>query len=183
MSGGDSFKWRYRGICHKFGDDLQHDAQMISFDFVIRRVMDAQTLIPHLFQGMRPDFHKIARPGDIIIAGKNFGKGKAHIQAYIAMQALGLAVACESMPYNTYRALIGLGFTFMTGCAGIGTLVEDGDDIEIDFRSGFFANHTRGMEREFKPLPARALDIIRMGGTQGVLRDWWEKEQAAGGGA
>ncbi len=181
MTTGDDFNWRYHGRCHKFGDDLAHDAQMISFDFVIRRVMDPQVLIPHLFEGVRPDFHKVAKPGDIVIAGRNFGKGKAHIQAYIAMKALGLAVACESMPYNTSRALIGMGFTFMSGCVGIGALIEDGDDIEIDFRSGFFANHTRHTEQVFKPLPERALDIIRAGGTKGVLREWWAKEQATTG--
>ena len=169
--------WVYRGTCHKFGDDLQHDGQMISFDYVIRRVTDPDELIPHLFETLRPDFHARAKPGDIVVAGKQFGKGKAHVQAYIAMKALGLAVACESMPYNTYRGLIGVGFTFMNGCAGILDLVEDGDEIEIDFRSGAFFNHTRAIRREFTPLPERALEIIRMGGTQGVLKDWWAKEQ------
>ena len=94
------------------------------------------------------------------------------------MKALGVAVACESMPYNTYRALIGLGFTFITGCVGILDIVDDGDEVEIDFRSGAFTNHTRGVQRQFNPLPERALDIIRIGGTQGVLKDWWAKEQA-----
>lgn len=99
------------------------------------------------------------------------------MQAYIAMKAMGLAVVCESMPYNTYRGLIGIGFTFMNVCAGILDLVEDGDELEVDFRTGAFTNHTRGVEREFKPLPERALDNIRVGGTQGVLEDWWAKEQ------
>ncbi len=179
MSALGDYQWRYRGACHKFGDDLRHDGEMISFDFVIRRIMAPAALIPHLFAASRPDFHKRARPGDIIVAGQNFGKGKAHIQAYIAMRALGLVVACESMPYNTYRALIGLGFTFMTGCAGIVALVDDGDDIEIDFRSGFFANHTRNIERAFAPLPERALAIIELGGTQGVLRDWLAGQERA----
>ena len=124
----DNQSWLYRGACHKFGDDLQHDGQMIAFDYVIRRITDPAELIAHLFETLRPRFHEQVRAGDILIAGKQFGKGKAHVQAYIAMKALGLAVACESMPYNTYRALIGTGFTFMTGCAGILELVDDGDD-------------------------------------------------------
>jgi len=171
-------QWRYRGRCHRFGDNLEHDAQMISFDFVIRRVMDPQVLIPHLFETTRPDFHRNVKAGDIVVAGRNFGKGKAHIQAYIAMKALGLALACESMPYNTYRALIGLGFTFMTGCTGLAALVDDGDEIEVDFSTGVFTNHTQGSQHQFKPLPERALEIIRLGGTQGVLRNWWAREQA-----
>ncbi|MCA3070501.1 MAG: hypothetical protein ING90_18055 [Rhodocyclaceae bacterium] len=177
-------EWHYRGTCHRFGDDVEHDAQMISFDYVIRRVMDPEVLIPHLFESSRPDFHQHAKPGDLVIAGRNFGKGKAHIQAYVAMKAMGLALACESMPYNTYRALIGLGFTFMTGCTGIAAMVDDGDEVEIDFRSGAFCNHSRGTSHAFKPLPERALEIIRQGGTQGVLRAWWAAQQPAaqGGG-
>lgn len=170
-------RWVYRGACHKFGDNLEHDGEMIAFDYVIRRIVNPDELVPHLFETTRPHFHTSAKPGDIVVAGKQFGKGKAHVQAYIAMKAMGLAVACESMPYNTYRGLIGIGFTFMNGCAGILDLVEDGDEIEIDFRSGAFTNHARGIHHAFKPLPERALEIIRVGGSQGVLKAWWEKER------
>jgi 3-isopropylmalate/(R)-2-methylmalate dehydratase small subunit len=172
-------RWRYRGTCYKFGDDLEHDGQMIAFDYVIKGIVAPEALIPHLFETTRPDFHRRAKPGDIIVAGKHFGKGKAHRQAYIAMKAMGLAVACESLPYNTYLLLVGLGLPFMTRCAGIAELVEDGDDIEIDFHSGRFFNHTRSVEHQFNPLPERALEIIGLGGTKGMLRDWWAKEQAA----
>lgn len=178
MSTADN-RWLYRSVCHKFGDNLEHDGQMIDFEYVIKGVMAPEVLIPHLFEQMRPDFGKRAKAGDIIVAGKNFGKGKAHRQAYIAMKAMGLAVACESLPHNTYLLLVGLGMPFMTRCVGITDLVEDGDDIEIDFSTGRFFNHTRTIEHQFDPLPERALDIIRLGGTKGMLRDWWAKEQAA----
>ena len=76
----EGHRWLYRGACHKFGDNLQHDGQMIAFDYVIRRVTDPAKLIPHLFESVRPDFHKRANRGDVVIAGKQFGKGKAHVQ-------------------------------------------------------------------------------------------------------
>ncbi len=177
MSACDAGRWRYRGTCHKFGDDIRHDEDMISFEFVTKRVTEPELLIPHLFETMRPEFHKRAKAGDILIAGRNFGKGKAHIQAYIALKTLGVAIACESMPYKIYRLLVGYGVTFMTGCTGIAALVEDGDDVEIDFRTGDLQNHTRGTKHKFTPLPERALEIIRLGGTEGMLRDWWAKEQ------
>lgn len=169
--------WVYRGKCRKFGDGLQHDGQMIAFEYVIKRITDPAQLIPHLFETLRPTFSQEVQPGDIVLAGKQFGKGKAHVQAYIAMKALGLAVVCESMPYNTYRALIGTGFTFMNGCTGALELAHEGDDLEVDFETGLFVNHTCGSRHQFKPLPARALDIVRLGGTQGVLKDWWAKQQ------
>ena len=83
-------RWIYRGACHKFGHDLEHDGQMIAFDYVIRRVTNPDELIPHLFETTRPEFHRHEKAGDIVVAGTQFGKGKAHVQAYIAMKAMGL---------------------------------------------------------------------------------------------
>ena len=175
MSG---FKWHYRGACHKLGHDVQHDGTMMAFEYVIRRVMDPAQLIPHLFETVDPDFHRRVRPGDLVVAGRNLGKGKAHVQGFIALQALGLGIACESMPYNTFRALVGQGVTFMSGCAGIHDLVSDGDEIEIDFASGEFVNHRSGVRKTYQPLPARIRETIELGGTKGMLRAWWQTRQA-----
>lgn len=173
---GQPIRWRYRGTAHCFGDDLEHDAHMIPFDFVIRRVTDPEELLPHLFEAVRPGLAARMRAGDVLIAGRGFGKGKAHIQAYLALKALGVAIACESMPYNTYRALVGLGLPFMTGCQGLAAQVADGEAIEVDFTTGAFHNLSRDTRLAFAPLPAQAREIIALGGTEGVLRDWWARQ-------
>jgi len=172
-------RWRYRGTARCFGDDLEHDAHMIPFEFVIRRVTDPAELLPHLFEAVRPGLAARMKAGDVLVAGQRFGKGKAHIQAYLALKAIGVAIVCESMPYNTYRALVGLGLPFMSGCEGVTGQVADGEEIEVDFSTGAFHNLSRGRRLAFAPLPAQAREIIALGGTEGVLRDWWARQSIA----
>ena len=176
---GTTTRWRYQGTAHCFGDDLEHDAHMMPFDLVIRRVTDPAQLLPHLFEAIRPGLAARLKAGDVLVAGRRFGKGKAHVQAYLALKSLGVAIACESMPYNTYRALVGLGLPFMSGCEGLTSCVSDGEAVEVDFSTGEFRNLTRGSVHAFSPLAEQARGIIALGGTEGVLRDWWAREQAA----
>ena len=148
------------------------------FKFVIERVMEPEKLIPHLFEETAPGFHEQAKPGDIIVAGRNFAKGKAHVQGLIAMQAMGLGLVCESMPFNSYRAAVSQGLLLMNGCSGVTNLVEDGDSLEIDFHTGDFTNHTRGVHKTYSPLPESLQEMIALGGTKGMLRHWWESHQS-----
>lgn len=171
-------QWRLKGTCHKFGDNLEHDGSMMNFKYVIDRVYDAETLVPHLFEDTRPDLLPKLKAGDILVAGKGFGHGKAHVQAYIAMRALGLGVVCESMPFLTYRAAIGRGLMLMTDCQGVADEVDDGDQIEVDFATGEFINHTRGTRKQYAPLPDALRGIVALGGTNGVLLKWWNEQKA-----
>lgn len=167
-------QWRLNGRCFKFGDDLAHDGAMMPFKYVIERVYDAAELVPHLFEEVDTSLSAQFKPGDILVAGKNFGKGKPHVQAYIALRALGVGVVCESMPFLSYRAAIGRGLLFLTDCTGASTLVEQGDHLEVDFSTGEFHNHTQRIERQFPPLPAALKEMVELGGINGVLQKWWE---------
>lgn len=174
--------WKLSGTCHKFGDDVKHDNGLMPFKYVAERVNDPDILKEHLCEDERPDLRSRIRPGDIIVAGKNFGKGKPHVQAYIAMRALGLGVLCESMPFLVYRAAVGCGLMFLTNCTDVTQFVEDGDKIEVDFLTGQFVNHSSGLGKQFEPLPEGLRDMVALGGTTGVLKQWWERrkvEQAA----
>jgi 3-isopropylmalate/(R)-2-methylmalate dehydratase small subunit len=172
-----NFNWQLSGKCHKLGHDFAHDGPMMNFKYVIDRVTDPALLIPHLFEESDPSFKDRVKPGDIIVAGRNLGKGKAHVQAYIAMQALGLGVLCESMPFLTYRGAIASGLLLMAECTGVSECAESGDELEVDFLTGRFVNKTRGITKQFPPVPEGLRDTIRLGGTKGVLKDWWEKEK------
>ena len=175
MSDASDFEWRLSGKCHKFGHDMALDGPVMPFKYVIDRVVDPAVLTPHLFEETDPTFRERAKRGDIIIAGRNFGKGKAHVQGFIAMQALGLGMLCESMPFLTYRGAISVGMMLMAECAGVLECAESGDDLDVDFSAGRFVNLTRGIAREFPPVPEGLRDTVRLGGTKGVLKDWWEK--------
>jgi 3-isopropylmalate/(R)-2-methylmalate dehydratase small subunit len=171
------FNWRLQGKCHKLGHDVVHDGVMMNFKYVMDRVTDPAVLIPHLFEDSDPGFKDRVKPGDIIVAGRNLGKGKAHVQAYVAMQGLGLGVVCESMPFLTYRGAIASGLMLMAECKGVTECAENGDDLDVDFRTGKFVNRTRGIERMFPPVPEGLRETIELGGTEGVIKAWWEKQK------
>lgn len=172
MSG---FVWRLAGKCHKFGDNIDHVGPVMPKWLVSGVYMDPNDLIPHLFEELRPGFPDKVKAGDIIVTGKNFGMGpKMH--GYIAMHALGMGLLTESMPFLGYRAALACGLRVLDNCPGITDLVEDGDEVEADFRSGEFINHTRGHRRHFAGTPAALQEITESGGMRGFLRNWRERE-------
>ena len=120
------------------------------------------------------------KPGDIIVAGRNFGMGPK-MNGYVAMQALGLGLVCESMPFLAYRAAIGVGLRVMTDCVAATDFCDTDDELEVDFRNGFFINHTRNIRREYPPVPEGLLETIELGGTTGWLKRWWQRQQAGVG--
>jgi 3-isopropylmalate/(R)-2-methylmalate dehydratase small subunit len=156
--------WVYRGRCWKFGDNIGIDGDMMPLEFALKRELDPKVLGPYLMSGIDPEFAGKVRPGDLIVAGKRFAQGNPHIQGFLGIRAHGLGLIAESIPRGSFRNAVNAGVPFLTNCAGITELVETGDDIEADFKSGLFINHTRGLSREFPPLEAQLLDIIAIGG-------------------
>jgi len=117
-------------------------------------------------------------PGDIVLAGRNFGKGKAHVQGYIALRSLGVGVVCESMPYLSFRGAISVGLMFMANSAGVSDLAADGDRLRVNFDTGRFENLTSGLVRDYPPLPEELRKIVAKGGATEMLRQWWTEERA-----
>ena len=170
--------WRLRGRCHKFGDDIPHAEKVIPQWVISGRHFDPKELIPLLFEGLRPGFHEQTKPGDIIVAGQNFGMGPK-MNGYIAMNALGLGLVCESMPFLAYRAALGVGLKVLDECPQISDFAEDGDDIEVDFSTGLFSNHTQGIEKTYSPVPKVLHEFVDLGGSVGFLKKWWADKKAA----
>jgi 3-isopropylmalate/(R)-2-methylmalate dehydratase small subunit len=139
---------------------------------------DPKDIVPHLFEETDPGFHERCRPGDIIVTGRNFGMGPK-MQGYIAMHALGLGLICESMPFLAYREAIGIGLPVLTGCANASARCETGDDIEVDFLSGRFTNHSRNTTFDYPPVPDALREIVMLGGTTAWLRQWWARQEDA----
>lgn len=163
-----------RGICHVFGDGIPLDDGVMPFKYAIGRVTDPQELIPHLFEDIDSTFASRVRSGDIVLAGKNFGCGKAHMQGFIAMAFLGMGVLCDSMPYKSHRGAIARGVPVLTGCSNLAAFAANGDEIEIDFSSGTATNHTRGTRTQFPPLPGILADLVAQGGLRGALKRYLE---------
>jgi len=170
------FRWVLKGRCYKLGHDVPHAGGVIPNRLIVARQFDPKELVRHLFEETDPGFHERCRPGDIIVAGRNFGMGPK-MNGYIAMQALGLGLVCESMPFLAYRAAIGVGLRVHTDCPSVTTICGAGDELEVDFESGHFANVSRGVSREFPPLPDALREIVELGGNSGWLKRWWENRE------
>jgi 3-isopropylmalate/(R)-2-methylmalate dehydratase small subunit len=175
MSAG--FDWQLKGRCYKLGHDVPHGGGVIPERLITARQFDPAELVPHLFAETDPGFHERCRPGDILVTGRNFGMGPK-MNGYIAMRALGLGLVCESMPFLAYRAAIGEGLRVLTDCPAVTEFCDTGDELEVDFGSGLFVNVTRGVTREYPPLPDALREIVELGGNTGWLRRWWRQQQA-----
>ena len=125
-----------------------------------------------MFEQIDPGFVQRVKPGDIVVGGKNFGCGKAHMQGYIAMVALGLGLVCESMPYRPLRGAIAKGMPILTGCVGALEFAKSGDDVEINFTTGAAVNHASGARKTFPALPPVLNGIVAQGGMLGTLAAW-----------
>ena len=134
-----AFEWKLRGRCYKLGDDIPHAGAVIPQWIIAGRFLDPEVVVPHLFEQIDPGFHERARPGDIIVAGRNFGMGPK-MNGYVAMQALGLGLICESMPFLAYRAAVGCGLRVLTDCTGVTAKAEMDDLATV---SGGFAARER----------------------------------------
>ena len=114
----------------------------------------------------------------MIVAGRNFGMGPK-MQGYIAMQALGLGLVCESMSFLAYREAIGLGLPVLTDCAGVTDACATGDELEVDFRAGTVRNRSRGTVQQYAGVPAALHEVLEAGGTTGWLKAWWSRQPHA----
>src|SRR3954465_6613452 len=70
-----TFNWRLKGRCYHLGHDVPHPGGVVPNRLIVAREMDPQKIIPHLFEETDPGFHERAKPGDIIVTGRNFGMG------------------------------------------------------------------------------------------------------------
>jgi 3-isopropylmalate/(R)-2-methylmalate dehydratase small subunit len=172
------FSWVLRGRCYLLGDDVPHADGVIPQRFIVDRETDPAVLVPQLFALTDPGFADRCRPGDIVVAGRNFGVGQKST-GYIAMQALGLGVVCESMPTQGYRGAVNAGLRVLARCQGVTAMCETGDELEVDFSSGGFINHSRGTAAHFPPVPDAVRDLIAQGGGEAWLKAWWAGKQAA----
>jgi 3-isopropylmalate/(R)-2-methylmalate dehydratase small subunit len=163
--------WVFEGRCWKLGDDVPNDGGLMDFKMIKEQLeYDAAKLAPFTLNRMRPEFAAAARAGDVVVAGKRFAHGNPHIQGPLGLKGLGVALATESLQRNTYRLLVTAGVPFVPFAEGITSMVEDGDRVRLDVRTGRFANLTRDCTARFEPLPSFLLDVIEDGGARDHLR-------------
>lgn len=118
----------------------------------------------------RPEFPKDVSPGDIVVAGDNFGCGSSREHAPIALKAckIGVVVA-SSFARIFFRNAINIGLPIIESDQAVRD-AEEGDDIEIDMDGSRIINHTRDKTYNFEPFPQEIKDIIAAGGLMAYVK-------------
>lgn len=120
--------------------------------------------IKGVMAGIDPEFHLKVKPGDLIIAGINFGMGSSAEDAPRSLRQAGIAAVLAESISNIYlRTLINLGLPAIE-CPGISTLVEQGDEIEVDLESGRVRNPMNRASLAFPRFSDHAIAILEKGG-------------------
>jgi 3-isopropylmalate/(R)-2-methylmalate dehydratase small subunit len=118
----------------------------------------------HAMEDIDRDFVRKMHPGDIIVAGEDFGCGSSREHAVWALRGAGVAcVVAESFARIFYRNAVNNGYPVVE-CKGIAQGVSTGDEVEIDLRGGVLMNRTANKEFRFIPLPEFAFTIADAGG-------------------
>lgn len=127
-------------------------------------ITDRALTAGHLFELAYPEIRAHLQPGEIIVAGANFGCGSSREQAAAALKFAGAgAVVAGSFARIFYRNAINLGLPAVVAPEAAG-LCRAGDEIEIDLASGSVRNLTRGSTVAAAALDPRAIELIEAGG-------------------
>ena len=120
--------------------------------------------IKGVMAGIDPEFHTKVQPGDLIVAGINFGMGSSSEDAPRSLRDAGIAAILAESISNIYlRTLINLGLPAIE-CSGISSIFEEGHELEVDLESGRVRNLTTGNSRTFAPFSDHAIAILEKGG-------------------
>lgn len=128
---------------------------------------EGQYLAQHCMEDIDASFAKTVKPGDLIVAGENFGCGSSREHAPIAIAACGVScVVAKSFARIFYRNAINIGLPILE-CPEISA--ESGDILAINFESGEIQNLTTGQFFSAEPFPAFIRNMIAAGGRMKYL--------------
>ena len=134
-----------------------------------------EELAKHCMEDLDPDFINRVRPGDIIVAGPNFGCGSSREHAPVAIKASGIAcVIAPSFARIFYRNSINTGLAILE-CEKAYEKILDGDEITIDFDTGVITDLTSNQVFRAGAFPAFISEIIKADGLVGYTKNKLEK--------
>ncbi len=142
-----------------FGDNI--DTDQLAPGIYIKRPIDE--ISRHCLEALAPDFAASVTPGDIVVAGINFGMGSSREQAAETLRHLGVrAIIAKSFGGIFYRNAINFGLLPLI-CAHA-FRIDDGDALRIDGLSGEIINLTQQQNYQAQAVPGHLLQIIEAGG-------------------
>ncbi len=149
------------GSVFKYGDNVDTDV-IIPARYL--NATEGAELAKHCMEDIDREFIKNVKPGDIIVAKKNFGCGSSREHAPLAIKCAGVScVIAETFARIFYRNAINIGLPIIE-CREASERIEAGDQVEIDFDSGVITNVTKQETYQGQAFPAFMQKIITAGG-------------------
>jgi len=154
------------GKVWKYGNDVNTD--VIYPGKYLYTISDPAEMIDHALEGLDPSFAVEMKPGDIIVAGKNWGCGSSREQAVICLKERRIgAIIAASFARIYYRNCLNSALIAIP-CPEAVEAIQDKETISIDLINGKI--HCRSGTFLFQPLPELLQDIINLGGLVGYVR-------------
>jgi 3-isopropylmalate/(R)-2-methylmalate dehydratase small subunit len=124
----------------------------------------------HVFENLSPEFPKQRQPGDIVIAGRNFGCSSGRALAVKALQATGIGcVVAELFSRTFYRNAAEIGLPILEA-PGIHEFAETGHQLRVNVKTGLVENLTSGKSLQGSPPSEFMLDMVEAGGLIPLLK-------------
>jgi 3-isopropylmalate/(R)-2-methylmalate dehydratase small subunit len=166
-----------RGRVWKYGDHVDTDA-IIPARYL--NVSTPEALAPHCMEDIDPTFASRAEPGDVIVAGENFGCGSSREHAPLAIKGAGVScVVARSFARIFYRNAINVGLPILESSEAV-EAAEAGHELEIDLKSGTIRNLTTQQVSRAEPYPPFMMGIIQSGGLVSYTRQRLASDDGAG---
>ena len=161
-----------KGTCWKYGADINTDL-IIAGRYL--NTTDPKILAGHCMEDLDPHFAAGVKPGDIILADKNFGCGSSREHAPLALKTAGITcVVAKSFARIFYRNAFNLGLPVIV-CPEAYENSLTGDELEISLKKGTISNLTRGTTFSAEPMPEFMREIISRGGLMEYVASTREK--------
>lgn len=145
----------------KYGDNVDTDV-IIPARYL--NISDMKELSKHCMEDLDANYFEKIKDGAVIIAGKNFGCGSSREHAPIVIKESGVKlVIAETFARIFYRNAINIGLAIIE-CPEAAEEIEDGNEIEVDIKSGVITNKTKTTAYKINPFPEFMQKIIDAGG-------------------
>ena len=152
---------KLRGQVWKYGDNVDTDV-IIPARYL--NLHTAEELAPHCMEDIDAGFAGAVKPGDVIVAGENFGSGSSREHAPLAMRGAGVScVVARSFARIFYRNAINVGLPILESPEAVAG-AERGHTLEINLEEGRIQNLSTGEVYHAEPYPPFMMKIIDAGG-------------------
>jgi len=156
----------FEGNCWKFGHNVPTD--LITPAHIMWK--NVGEMAKQVLETANPDFPRNVKPGDILVAGRNFGCSSGRALAAKALKATGIgAIVAELFSRTFYRNGHEIGLPLLEA-AGVHELVETGDRIRVDIERGTVENLTSGKSLQGNPPSEFLLEMVQSGGLIPLLK-------------